>query len=208
MSRPPKPPLMSRLDAWAYLGLALLLGLVAEVWVHSGTAGEPDAVDNISLYTQHLNQAQGAVAMRYAQLSGQMDEAALKAHFAGLAMLCRPVQAQPTQQECLATPQQVDGVSALQLRLVLTDGRLTKATVLVPWWRHNPALRVLLRDLGAAQALSPQDDAHPSIIWRVPGGEVRLNRAPGFDPLYASRIVWRAVVPVAAPALNPVTKRP
>jgi hypothetical protein len=208
MSRPQNRPLMLRLGAWGYLGLALLLGVVAEVWVHSGATAEPDAADDISLYTQHVTQGQGAVSMRYAQLSAQMDEAALQAHFVGLGLVCQPAQAQSAKQECLAAPEQVDGVSALQLRLVLVDGGLTQATVLVPWWSHHAALRVLLRDLGAAQALSPEDDPHPSIAWRVPGGEVRLNRAPGFDPLRASSIVWRATARPAVPTSNPVTKSP
>ncbi len=201
-------PLLLRLGGWGYLGLALLLGLLAEVWLHSGMADHTEPADDIGLVAQHLTSGQSAIAMRYAQLSAQMDEAALKVHFDGLALVCAPAKSKPTQVECLATPDQVDEVSALQLRLLLVDGHLSEATVLVPWWRHHTALRALLRDLGAAQSLSPEHDLQPQIIWRVPGGEVRLNRAPGFDPLHASRILWRAADSVPSAASNPVTKSP
>lgn len=208
MSRTGHRPLVSRLGGWGYLGLALLLGLVAEVWLHSGMADPTDPADDVAFVAQHFTHGQAAVTMRYAQLSAQMDEAALKAHFDGLALVCAPAQNQPTQVECLATPDQVDGVSALQLRFGLVDGHLTEAAVLVPWWRHHTALRALLRDLGAAQSLSPENDPPPQIIWCVPGGEVQLNRVPGFDPLHASRIVWRAVEIAPPAAVNPVTKSP
>jgi hypothetical protein len=206
--------LLSRLGAWGYLGLALVLGLLAEVWLHSGMADMGDVgqsidpADDIGVVAQHFTQGQGAIAMRYAQLTAQMDEAALKSHFDGLALVCAPVNAQPTRVECLATPHQLDGVSALQLRLALVDGRLSEAAVLVPWWHHHTALRALLRDLGAAHSLSPENVPHPQIIWRVPGGEVLLNRVPGFDPLHASRILWRAAERGPASASNAVTERP
>ncbi|MFZ4287874.1 hypothetical protein [Variovorax sp. HJSM1_2] len=201
-------PLLLRLGVWGYLGLALLLGLWAEVWQHSGMVNPTEPADDVALVARHFTHGEKPVAMRYAQLSAQMDEAALKAHFDGLPLGCAPAQHQPSQTECLATPDQVDGVSALQLRLLLADGHLSEATVLLPWWRHHTALRALLRDLGAAHALSPENEPQPQIIWRVPGGEVRLNRAPGFDPLHASRIVWRAAEIAPAALVNPATKSP
>jgi len=141
--------------------------------------------------------------MRYAALSPAMDEAALQRHAPGLAWRCAGPQ---EARRCDAAIAAADGVPASALRADFTHGRLQSLALRLPWWRHHAMARALVRTLGAPDAfehpaapgtLEAPDtpdapDGQDAIVWRLPGGSLRLPAAPGLQPLRWVELRWSA----------------
>lgn len=128
-------------------------------------------------------------------LSPAMDEAALLRHFAGAALAC--TDGVDGQRLCAAPLAHADGVTAARLQAWLVNGRLQAVEVWVPWWQHHSAARALVARLGAPSIASngTKTNPSPSIAWDLPGGTLRIDRHPGWNPWRWTALHWAARTP-------------
>ncbi len=160
--------------------------------------------DALPVYGAHFGADLPSATMRYAQLSGAMDELALRRHFATVPLRCGPRPASPgspntpstsTDRVCNGALREADGVAALALTAHFGNGRLREVTMAVPWWAHHASVRRLVQTLGAPATLE-KDPTQPGMVrsigWSLPAGSVAQNRDPGWDPLRWSLVAWRA----------------
>lgn len=165
--------------------LVLLLGVIGLVLVLSH--------DRLHVYRGFLNETSPQITMRYEQLSVDMDEAAVRRHFAGVTLDCfgQPKAANGLgDRVCYAPIDGVDGNAALTLALFFNKGRLSVAVVHVPWWRHLGMKRRLLARYGEPGSGGVTDKGDPVLRWKLPNGDLDFARDRDINPLNWSGVVW------------------
>lgn len=143
----------------------------------------------LHVYQKHLSEPLPETTVPWGALSPQMDEAALRGRFPGLPLRCVNEATPMGERVCYAALRRADSYPALTLALFLRKGRLSLATVHVPWWAHGRAVETLQRQLGD----SGKARAGGSVAlrrWKVTGGFVDMNERRSLDPLAWSAIVW------------------
>jgi hypothetical protein len=154
-------------------------------------------------YRAYLREKSPEVSMRYAQLSGQMDEAALRKHFEGLALQCynEPDPAgRVAEKICWAGIDKADG-AALTMAAFLNKGRLASVVVHVPWWVHGTWRDSLVAQYGKAnRAGFVSVLGGPVLRWTLPNGTLEYNRDRSWNPLEWSAVFWTAGDGGAKPA--------
>lgn len=176
-----KPALERPSRAPKVVALVLLLLLAGLLWRHAGDLG---------MYSGYLLERRPVAKLGINELSPLLDEAALQKHVAGVPLRCTG-----ELRVCRADISRMDNVPAMQLAAFFDQGRLVNLQVDVPWWAHHAALRQLVTQFGAPEALYPATAARPQVQWRTRGGWVTLQKSPGFDPLQPVALQWRADVP-------------
>lgn len=173
---------------WGVLAvLAVLVCLVAVVGVLNR--------DRLEVYYGYLRAESPAVTMRYAQLSGQMDEAAVRKHFGEVFLSCSNQQGGPagTDRLCHAAVDKADGEPAMMLVAFFSKGRLTSTVVHVPWWVHGRWLDRLVGQYGKAERAGIVSRmGGPVLRWTLPNGTLEYNRDRSFNPLEWSAVFWSA----------------
>ncbi|AYQ28933.1 MULTISPECIES: hypothetical protein [unclassified Polaromonas] len=152
--------------------------------------------NRIPTYRAWVTETSPEVSMRYAQLSGQMDETALRKHFEGLALQCYNEPDQPgrvAERICWAGIDKADGGAALTLAAFLNKGRLTSVVVHVPWWVHGTWRGRLVAQYGKAnRAGFVSVLGGPVLRWTLPNGTLEYNRDQSWNPLEWSAVFWTA----------------
>jgi hypothetical protein len=150
----------------------------------------------IPTYRAWLNEKSPEVAMRYDQLSGQMDEAALRKHFEGVALQCYNEPDQPgrvAERICWTGIAKADGGTALTMAAFLDKGHLASVVVHVPWWVHGAWRDRLVAQYGKAnRAGFVSALGGPVLRWTLPNGTLEYNRDRSLNPLEWSAVFWKA----------------
>lgn len=150
----------------------------------------------IPTYRAWLNEKSPEVSMRYAQLSGQMDEAALRKHFEGVALQCynEPDQAgRVAERICWTGLDKADGGAALTMAAFFNKGRLASVVLHVPWWVHGTWRDRLVAQYGKAnRAGFVSALGGPVLRWTLPNGTLEYNRDRSLNPLEWSAVFWSA----------------
>lgn len=150
----------------------------------------------IPTYRAYFNEKSPEVSMRYAQLSGKMDEAALRKHFAGVALQCFNELDQPgrvAEKICWTGIDKADGGAALTMAAFLNKGRLTSVVVHVPWWVHGAWRDRLVAQYGKANRAGYVSAlGGPVLRWTLPNGTLEYNRDRSLNPLEWSAVFWKA----------------
>lgn len=147
-------------------------------------------------YRAYLSEKSPEVSMRYAQLSGQMDEVALRKHFEGIALNCYNELDQPgrvAEKICYTSIAKADGDAALTMAAFFNKGRLVSTVVHVPWWVHGTWRDRLVAQYGKANRagiVSPMGG--PVLRWTLPNGTLEYNRDRSLNPLEWSAVFWKA----------------
>ena len=163
---------------WLIIILAVIVGLSALCLFYSQ--------ERIETYQIHMRQKWPEVQLRLAELSKDMDEAAVKAHFAGLSLSCRNDPASNLgDRMCYADVDKANGMSALGVAVALRKGKLTHAIVMVPWWAHGRWFDSLTSHYGPAVG-------SPVIRWSMPNGSLEFNRNRSINPLEWSVVFFSA----------------
>ncbi|WP_431097331.1 hypothetical protein [Polaromonas aquatica] len=174
-------------EKWAKWGVLAVLCLAAVVGILNR--------DRLPVYIDYLRDPLPEVTMRYAQLSGQMDEAAVHKHFQGIALNCRTHPGGPagTDRFCHSGLSKADGEAALTLVAFFSKGRLTSVVVHVPWWVHGRSLDRLVAQYGKAERAGVVSlIGGPVMRWNLPNGTLEHNRDRSLNPLEWSAIFWSA----------------
>jgi hypothetical protein len=100
--------------------------------------------------------------------------------------------AAPGDRVCIGAISRVDDLPALQLAARFGRGELLEVAFALPWWAHHAAVRQQVARLGAPVSMDTATAARPMVRWRLPGGWIEQDRNPGYDPLKASLLRWRA----------------
>ena len=156
------------------LAYAVLMGLINFPVLH--------------VYQKHFRETLPKTSVPWQSLSPALDEPALRALFPGLPLRCMADGGTMGDRVCFAAVEEVDGYPALTIALFLRKGRLTLATVHVPWWGHGRAAEALAR-------LGPSEPASGGTSTRlrryiVANGVVDMNERRSFNLLSWSAIVW------------------
>lgn len=153
-------------------------------------------LDRLAIYRSYLRETSPEVAMRYAQLSGQMDEAALRKHFEGVTLTCYNESLQAgsvAERICYTSLDKADGEAALTMAAFLKKGRLASVVVHVPWWVHGTWRERLVAQYGTAHHAGRVSAlGGPVLRWKLPNGTLEYNRDRSFNPLEWSAIFWTA----------------
>lgn len=179
---------LEEIDAWGKLLILLALAIVVVV------AGVN--LERLRMYQTYFSQTSPSVTMRYEQLSGSMDEAAVRAHFAGITLTCMPEPPAPQalgDRVCFAATDLVDGVPALGMAAFFQRGQLRHTLVQVPWWRHLRQKTRLQATYGLPRLLATPGE--PVLqTWKLSGGLLVFNeqRTRNLDPLAWSIVMWNA----------------
>lgn len=155
----------------------------------------------LHVYLKYWGAASPRIAMPYQAFGTEMDEQALRAKLAPLGLRCEAETqgAKLGERVCWASLDEADGAPAMSLACFFRNGHLAHVVIDVPWWGHHAMVRRLLATLGAPTALDGQAMQPPLMHWRVAHGTVSINRAPGWDPLAWSVVMWNAQ-PLRGPA--------
>jgi hypothetical protein len=180
------------------VALVLLLLLAGLLWRHAG---------DLDGYRRYWLGQLPAASVRFNELSATTDEAALQKHLAGVPLRCI---SEPRERNtfgdraCSAGTSRLDDTPVLTLAAFFDQGRLVAIKADVPWWAHHTALRQLVAQFGAPEAIDPPAQARPVVQWRTRSGRVALEKTPGFDPLQPVTLQWRADAAPSAPnAIKP-----
>ena len=143
----------------------------------------------LHVYQKHFSEDLPEVRMPWAALVPGMGEEALRSQFPGVKLRCF---AEPTamgDRVCFAAVKKVDGYPALTLALFLRAGRLTVATVHVPWWGHSRAAEALQRQFGPGK---PANAGASMALhrWQLPAGFIDMNQRRSLNVLAWSAVVW------------------
>jgi hypothetical protein len=157
----------------------------------------------LHVYRKYFLQDWPEARMPWAQLSPEMDEAAAKALFKGLPLFCFDDRTSLGQRSCYAAVSKVDGYPALTVALFFRNGRLSVATVHVPWWDHDKAVEALSARLGPSRLARAGGSLDELRRWDVAGGIVDMNKDQGLNVLQWSAVVW---IPRGASAPQPRAK--
>lgn len=164
-------------------GLALA-ALAALLW-----AGRAELPEHLARW---FAGGRAGIAVDYARLSAELDAAALARLVGGVALPCRDAAAGSV---CEAALSEANGLPAAHLRATWQQARLRTVEVDVPWWAHHDAVRMLTARLGPpvrADAALPGSGQAPGILWALPHGALRIDRAPGWNPWAWSTLRWAA----------------
>ncbi len=141
----------------------------------------------LHVYQQYLREPAPATRMRYELLSTDMDEAAVRQHFAGVPLTCIPESREVNglgDRVCYAALSRADDNPALGLALFFNKGRLGTAIVQVPWWRHVGQRMRLVARYGEPRI---RDD---KLHWKLPNGLLVVNQSRALNPLQWSVVMW------------------
>lgn len=144
----------------------------------------------LHVYRKYFLEKGPHVQMPWAGLSASMDEAAARSLLKGVPLYCIDDATGMGQRTCYAAVKQVDGYPALTVALFFRNGRLSLATVHVPWWAHRAAAETLSARLGASQLARARGSNEELRRWAVPGGVVDMNRDRSLNLLSWSAVVW------------------
>lgn len=171
------------------LVLMLLTAIVAAVLAHRNPRGLVE-------YERHLTEDRPALDFRFDRLSQSWSEDELRAAFAPLAIECYE-NAPGTyldDRSCFADIGSHNGVPAMGVSFFFAAGKLNRATILVPWWRHYAMTESVVREYGepVASQWLPRNGVRLR-AWRLSDGAALFaNRDMPFDPLAPSAIHWNS----------------
>lgn len=161
-------------------GIAVLISLALLVFLNR---------HRMDVYGTYIRETSPAVTVRLAELSQDMDEAAVLKHFDGVPLRC-VTQAPGTDdlgvRVCYAQIDKADGDAALMLATFFNQGKLARAMVQVPWWVHGAWLQRFNTQLGQPQRLGGE------LRWKMPNGQVEFSRSRSWNPLEWNVILWTA----------------
>lgn len=173
------------LGRWKILGAAAI-GLFAAFIVLN--------YDRLHVYGTYIRETSPEIATRLTELSVEMNEAAIRRHFAGVGLRClapSPGSENLGDRLCYAAIDAADGDAALTLAVSFRRGKLTHAFVQVPWWVHESWMNRLEARYGQprhAGLVSPFGG--PVLRWSMPNGFVEFNRDRSLNPLAWNMIFW------------------
>ena len=153
--------------------------------------------DRLHVYQIYFTEKLPEVNMQFQTLSAEMDEAALRQHFQGVALDCFN---QPRQfnglgdRVCYAYIGRADGQAALTLAMFSNNGRLSHALVQIPWWAHGGMVSRMVAQYGKANRDGRIGGylGGPVVRWNLPKGHLTINRDRQINPLGWSVILWTA----------------
>lgn len=173
--------------ALALLAPMLLAGIALLGWAGRGEFASHRAWWSAS--------ARAHVTLPWQALHAGMTPEQLAERLGGPALAC---EATPQGRRCTAPLARADGLPAAALQAQWTAAgageRLAQLELLLPWWQHHAAARALLPRLGGPTALLPAP-APQALLWQLPQGQVRLARAPGWNPWHWTVLRWQASPP-------------
>ena len=143
----------------------------------------------MDVYGTYIRESSPSVTIRLADLSADMDEAAVLRHFNGVPLRCvaeDPGNANLGERVCYANIDKADGDAALVLATFFNQGKLVRALVQVPWWVHGVWLQRFNTQYGQAERLGSM------LRWKMPNGQVEFDRSRSFNPLEWNVILWTA----------------
>jgi len=179
LSRP-----LPRWVVWLLGLLALALALI--VLPHFGS---------LHVYQKHFRADAREIALRFEELSPRMNEAALKEHFKDLPLWCMPEQQSDLgDRVCVASLAKANDVPVLGLALFLRDGKLRHAILQVPWWAHGKMQDGYNREWGSPVPAGSDGSGNAVVRWKLPGGQVEMNKQRYLGPLSWSTVLWSAGV--------------
>jgi hypothetical protein len=178
---PPAGVLNRPLPRWILFPLLLLLAYAGLLMLMN--------FSTLHIYQKYFGETLPRTSVPWQALSSALDESALRAQFPAVPLRCMADDSHIGDRVCYAAVRDVDGFPALTLALFLQKGRLTLATVHVPWWGHGRAAEQLARNLGTSELAS----GGPGTMlrrWTVPSGFVDMNARRSWNVLDWSAIVW------------------
>lgn len=152
------------------------------------------SLDRMPTYGTYIRQKSPEIATRFADLSVEMDEVAVRKHFEGAPLTCTaeaPGAVSLGDRVCYTPLDKADGDAALMLAAFFKKDRLARAIVQVPWWVHKTWMQRFMAQFGQPrQAGLASRFGGPILRWSMPNGYVEFNRDRSFNVLEWNVIVW------------------
>lgn len=142
--------------------------------------------DRLHVYSRYMREKSPEITMRFAELSHDMDEAAVRKHYEGVGLQCASEGGSLGDRVCYASIDRADGMAAMTLATFFVKGKLVRALVQMPWWSHGTWQKALKAQYGLYQ------HAGPVLRWTIPNGSLEANRNRGINPLSPSVLMWMA----------------
>ena len=176
------------LGKWTKITLAVFLCVVALVLLGNQ--------DRMHIYSTYFRETSPQVQMRLGELSGDMDEAAIRKHFDDVPFKCHNEPLATTglgDRLCYTNIDKADGLPAFTLVTFFKKGRLSHAVVQVPWWVHGSWRDRLVAQYGKANRAGVVSRlGGPVLRWPMPNGHLEYNRERSLNPLEWSAVFWTA----------------
>lgn len=148
----------------------------------------------LDVYGTYIRQKSPVIATRLADLSADMDEAAVRKHFEGVPFSCAAEPPGPDSlgdRVCYTPVDKADGDAALLLATFFKRGRLSSAIIHVPWWVHKTWKQRLIAQFGQPRQVGLASGfGGPILRWSMPKGYVEFNRDRGVNVLEWNSLVW------------------
>lgn len=169
---------------WMVITMLTVVGLLAIMMFISR--------DCLHVYQTYFRERSPEITTHFNALSVEMDEAAVRQHFSGVALNCIPESGSDLgDRVCYSSISKADGQAALTLAIFSKKGKLTHAIVQIPWWAHRTWLQSLKTRHGQFRyAGVVGGGGGPVLRWELPGGYLEMNRDRGYNPLTWSVLIW------------------
>lgn len=152
------------------------------------------ARDRLHVYEYYLREKLPRISTDFAALSADMDEAALRKHYASVPLRCvaqGPIDDSLGERVCYESIERADGDAALALAAFFHNGKLVRVMVQTPWWVHASWIQRLTTQYGSAvRAVGGSTMGAPSLRWTMPNGHVEINRDRSWNLLKWNVILW------------------
>lgn len=182
-------PTVSRLILLASL-LGVLLLVAAAQWL---VIAFPDGYREHRAY---LTEQRPVLDFRFDELSQNWSESDLKGRFRGVVFHCYGVSYPQSREDrnCFVDIRSHNGAPAMIAQFFLAGNRLSRASLLVPWWHHATMLQAIKQTYGLPDAA--QTFFHDGLRlygWQLQDGSaIFYNRDMPFNPLAANAILWNS----------------
>lgn len=149
--------------------------------------------DRLHVYSRYMREKSPEINMRFAELSHDMDEAAVRKHYEGAGLQCASEGGSLGDRVCYASIDRADGMAAMTLATFFVKGKLVRALVQMPWWSHGTWQKALKAQYGLYQYAGTVGAMQgPVLRWTIPNGSLETNRNRGINPLSPSVVIWTA----------------
>jgi hypothetical protein len=150
---------------------------------------------NIREYRLYFMQQRKSVTFEFSQLTEDWTEQTLRERFVGLPLDCFDNDGRYLDERvCTLDVKSHNAVPAMFISFFFASGRLSRASVNIPWWAHGRAYGSLVAAFGKPS--SSQRAFHDGVRlhgWQLSeGAALFLNRDRPFNPLAWNAIFWNS----------------
>jgi hypothetical protein len=151
--------------------------------------------ENIREYRLYLSEDRPSIQFHFSELSEQWTEADLRRRFVAFKITCdRSFDRHLDERACFIDVQEYNQVPAMFVAFFFSNGRLSRASVNVPWWAHESAYKLLEFTYGKPSHSQSTPSAGVRLHgWRLKeDAAVFYNRDKPINPLEWNAIFWNS----------------